>query len=78
MLREAHAALSINHPNVVRVLDLNDGASGPVFVVMEALVGNALGDLLRRGPARRAPSSSAARSVAVSLRRTLQASCTAT
>jgi serine/threonine-protein kinase len=50
MLREAHAALSINHPNVVRVLDLNDGASGPVFVVMEALVGNALGDLLRRGP----------------------------
>ncbi len=50
MLREAHAAMSINHPNVVRVLDLNDGTSGPVFVVMEALVGDPLGNLLRRGP----------------------------
>jgi serine/threonine protein kinase len=49
MLREAQAAMSIDHPNVVRVLDVNDGTSGPIFVVMEALPGNTLGDLLRTG-----------------------------
>ncbi len=51
MLREAQTVRPIVHPNVVRVLDVNDGGGGLPFVVMEALPGEPLGDRLRRqGP----------------------------
>ncbi len=49
-LREARAAGSIQHPNVVRVHDAGEHASG-VFLVMELVEGQALSDYLKeRGP----------------------------
>jgi serine/threonine protein kinase len=46
-LREAQVASAIDHPNVVRILELGfEGRSA--FIVMEALDGESLGALLRR------------------------------
>ncbi len=48
MLREAEALRGIDHPNVVRVLDTGETASGVPYLVLEALPGETLGDFLRR------------------------------
>jgi len=48
ILREGHAIQPIDHPNVIRVLDVSDGSGGLPYVVMEALPGESLGDRLRR------------------------------
>jgi len=47
--REAQAESSIEHPGVVRVFDAGREGDFP-FIVMELLVGESLGDALRRGP----------------------------
>lgn len=67
MLREARAAMAIDHPNVVRMLDVNDGTQGPMFVVMEALLGLDLGALLRKGPLPTARALELARQIALGL-----------
>jgi serine/threonine-protein kinase len=46
--REAHLLASINHPNIVRVLDFQAPAGEPAFIVMERLHGTSLGDLIRK------------------------------
>ncbi len=46
--REGAALRGIQHPNVVRVLDTGETAGGLPFLVLEALVGETLGDYLRR------------------------------
>ncbi|MCK6551426.1 serine/threonine protein kinase, partial [Myxococcota bacterium] len=50
--REARAASRVDHPNIVRVLDLDqDDASGVWYLVMELVDGEDLGQLLEReGP----------------------------
>jgi serine/threonine-protein kinase len=48
LLREADALRDIDHPNVVRVLDTGETASGVPYLVLEALPGETLGDYLRR------------------------------
>ncbi len=49
--REARVQVSIEHPNVVRTLDLDQLADGSIYVVMELLQGESLGTRLRRrGP----------------------------
>ena len=48
LLREAEALRTIDHPNVVRVLDTGETASGVPYLVLEALPGETLGDYLRR------------------------------
>ncbi len=45
---EAAAASSVNHPNVITVLDAGEDGDGP-YLVMELLEGGTLRDLLRRG-----------------------------
>jgi serine/threonine-protein kinase len=55
--REAMVQVSLEHPNVVRVLDLDQMPDGSIYVVMELLQGESLAEHLRRvGPmqARRA------------------------
>jgi len=47
-LHEATAAREIEHPNVVKVETVVEPADQPPFLVMEALVGETLGDMLRR------------------------------
>lgn len=47
-LHEATAAREIHHPNVVKVESVVEPEDEPPFLVMEALVGETLGDLLRR------------------------------
>lgn len=47
-LREAAAARQIDHPNVVQIETVLEPEDQPPFLVMEALVGETLGDLLRR------------------------------
>lgn len=47
-LREATTAKSIDHANVVRVLDVVEPADDSPFLVLEALAGETLGDYLRR------------------------------
>ena len=47
-LLEAAAAQVIEHPNVVKVETVVEPEGQPPFLVMEALVGETLGDLLRR------------------------------
>jgi eukaryotic-like serine/threonine-protein kinase len=47
-LHEAAAAHGIEHPNVVKVETVVEPEDQPPFLVMEALVGETLGDLLRR------------------------------
>ncbi len=59
--REAHAAASIRHPNVVTIHDFSEGTGGPngaaadddgvkspAYIVMELVQGVSLGNLLRR------------------------------
>jgi eukaryotic-like serine/threonine-protein kinase len=57
--REVHLAKKVTHPNVCRIFDLfrhqiakpvDGGASSLVFVVMELLEGESLGQRLKRGP----------------------------
>ncbi len=45
--REAHVQVSIEHPNVVRTLDLDQLADGSIYVVMELLDGYSLADKIR-------------------------------
>ena len=48
LMREAEAATAIVHPNVVTVLDTGHTDDGAPFLVMEALLGESLGEYLRR------------------------------
>ena len=48
-LREARAAASVNHPNVCQIHEIGED-DGRLFIVMELLEGEPLGDRLRRGP----------------------------
>ncbi len=49
--REARVQVSIEHPNVVRTLDLDQLSDGSIYVVMELLHGESLATRLRRrGP----------------------------
>lgn len=47
-LREAKAAMSIEHPNVVKILAVGEREDGAPYIVMEALVGESLRSYLRR------------------------------
>ena len=50
-IREARAAVSLRHPNVVEVLHMNQDADGVVYMVLELLDGCSLDEHLRRqGP----------------------------
>ena len=46
--REAKVAMSITHPNVVKIFDAGTRPDGTPFIVMEPLVGETLGEYLRR------------------------------
>jgi serine/threonine-protein kinase len=46
--REAYIQANVDHPNVVRVLDLDQMPDGSIYVVMERLVGRSLADKLAR------------------------------
>ena len=46
--REAYIQVSIEHPNVVRVVDLDQMPDGSIYLVMERLVGKSLADKLSR------------------------------
>ena len=46
--REAYIQVSIEHPNVVRVVDLDQMPDGSIYLVMERLVGRSLADKLSR------------------------------
>lgn len=48
--REAQLQVSIEHPNVVRTLDLDQTPDGSIYVVMELLRGMSLAERLREGP----------------------------
>lgn len=49
--REAQVQVSIEHPNVVRTLDLDQMPDGSIFVVMELLRGQSLAEkMMREGP----------------------------
>ena len=49
--REAQVQVSIEHPNVVRTLDLDQMPDGSIYVVMELLRGHSLADKMHReGP----------------------------
>src|SRR4029453_17201800 len=45
----ARAAASVNHPNVCQLYDIGEDG-GELFIAMELLEGEALGERLRRGP----------------------------
>ena len=45
--REARVQGSIEHPNVVRTLDLDELPDGSIYVVMELLRGSSLATLLK-------------------------------
>ncbi|MDP6947246.1 MAG: serine/threonine-protein kinase, partial [Myxococcota bacterium] len=47
-LREARAASAIDHPGVIQVLDADRDETGALYMVMELLEGESLGDLLER------------------------------
>jgi serine/threonine-protein kinase len=46
--REAYIQVHIEHPNVARVLDLDQMPDGSIYVIMERLVGRSLADKLAR------------------------------
>jgi serine/threonine-protein kinase len=46
--REAYIQVHVEHPNVVRVLDLDQMSDGSIYVVMERLVGRSLAEKLSR------------------------------
>jgi eukaryotic-like serine/threonine-protein kinase len=46
--REAYIQVHVEHPNVARVLDLDQMPDGSIYVVMEKLVGRSLADKLSR------------------------------
>lgn len=46
--REAYVQTHVEHPNVARVLDLDQMTDGSIYVVMERLVGRTLGEKLAR------------------------------
>jgi serine/threonine-protein kinase len=46
--REAYIQVHVDHPNVARVLDLDQMPDGSIYVVMERLVGQSLADKLGR------------------------------
>lgn len=46
--REAYIQVHVEHPNVVRVLDLDQMPDGSIYVVMERLLGRSLADRLGR------------------------------
>ncbi len=46
--REAYIQVHVEHPNVARVLDLDQMPDGSIYVVMERLVGRALAEKLAR------------------------------
>jgi serine/threonine-protein kinase len=46
---EARAAAALDHPHVVKVLDVGECAAGPYFV-MELIDGTSLEEVIRRGP----------------------------
>jgi len=47
---EARAASRINHPGIVRILDVGQAPDGSAFFVMELLAGESLAARMRRGP----------------------------
>ena len=54
--REAYIQVHVEHPNVVRVLDLDQMPDGSIYVIMERLIGRSLADKLSRdGLARSGP-----------------------
>ncbi|RYG62795.1 hypothetical protein EON77_21765, partial [bacterium] len=46
--REAYIQVHVEHPNVVRVLDLDQMPDGSMYVVMERLIGRSLADKMAR------------------------------
>jgi serine/threonine protein kinase len=50
--QEAHVLASLNHPNIVRVVDFNETAAGTPYLVMEFLDGRDLNEVLRARPLR--------------------------
>jgi serine/threonine-protein kinase len=48
-LREARSAAAVTHPNLVMVHEVGE-AAGRVFIAMELVAGESLGDRLERGP----------------------------
>jgi serine/threonine protein kinase len=46
--REAYIQVHVEHPNVVRVLDLDQMADGSIYVIMERLLGRSLAEKLAR------------------------------
>jgi serine/threonine-protein kinase len=46
--REAYIQVHVEHPNVVRVLDLDQMSDGSIYVVMDRLLGRSLADKLAR------------------------------
>jgi eukaryotic-like serine/threonine-protein kinase len=48
--REAKVAIEITHPNVVKTLDAGVKADGTPYLVLESLMGETLGDYLKREP----------------------------
>jgi eukaryotic-like serine/threonine-protein kinase len=46
--REAYIQVHVEHPNVVRVLDLDQMPDGSIYVVMERLIGRSLADKMAR------------------------------
>jgi tRNA A-37 threonylcarbamoyl transferase component Bud32 len=46
--REAQSASRLNHPNIISVTDFGHGAAGELFLVMEFVAGQPLGDVLAR------------------------------
>jgi serine/threonine-protein kinase len=48
--REARAASALDHPNCIKVLDFGQTSDGLLYLVMELLTGESLGQVLLRGP----------------------------
>jgi len=46
--REAYIQVHVDHPNVARVLDLDQMPDGSIYVVMERLIGHSLADKLQK------------------------------